>query len=603
MVGTDRGAPTEYDGAERKARLNGVYVPNGRAHQTAPQPEATPAPPEPASQNFRADGRFRRILTFFARVIGHLIVWDIIGGRLPLLKSAVRQSRPRRFRRWAHRFRELAVEMGGVMIKLGQFLSSRVDVLPPEITEELEGLQDEVTPEATGRILAVIRAELGDLAARFARFEERPLAAASLGQTHRAWLKPDRDTNDHKADPTPELGQAVVIKVQRPNIAAIVETDLAALRIVARWTMRYKPIARRADVPALMEEFAKTLWEELDYRAEVDNGERFAEMYANDPRVYIPAMYRQHCADRVIVMENVESPKITDIAAMEAAGINPAQVAETLLDVYFDQVFREGFFHADPHPGNLFIRPRPDIPWPPEDEDEIGSGRPFWLIFVDFGMVGRVPSLMGDNLRQVLVSVTQRDGRKLTEAYQRLGFFLPGADLVRIAEAQNAVLDRIWGRNLLDLARPDPAELEELGQEFRDLLFDFPFQIPQDFIYLGRALGIVSGLVAQLDQQINPWYYIEKYGEALVANREGQRFGLETAWQLVRPYLNTPAQVQRLLTLAENGRLRVQTDRETLRQYERIEKKIGQLGWSILGAAGMLSGTLLYLNRKKRDEG
>jgi predicted unusual protein kinase regulating ubiquinone biosynthesis (AarF/ABC1/UbiB family) len=383
----------------------------------------------------------------------------------------------------------------------------------------------------------------------------------------------------------------------------LLETDLAALRIVARWTMRYKPIARRADVPALMEEFAKTLWEELDYRAEVDNAERFAEMYADDPRVYIPAMYRQHCADRVIVMENVESPKITDIAAMEAAGINPAQVAETLLDVYFDQVFREGFFHADPHPGNLFIRPRPDIPWPPEEEDERGGGRPFWLIFVDFGMVGRVPSLMGDNLRQVLVSVTQRDGRKLTEAYQRLGFFLPGADLVRIAEAQNAVLDRIWGRNLLDLARPDPAELEELGQEFRDLLFDFPFQIPQDFIYLGRALGIVSGLVAQLDQQINPWYYIEKYGEALVANREGQRFGLETAWQLVRPYLNTPAQVQRLLTLAENGRLRVQTDRETLRQYERIEKKIGQLGWSILGAAGMLSGTLLYLNRKKRDEG
>jgi predicted unusual protein kinase regulating ubiquinone biosynthesis (AarF/ABC1/UbiB family) len=301
-----------------------VYTPNGRFLQPQPSPKPfLPAPNQPA-KTFRADGRFRRILTFFARVIAHLIVWDIIGGRLPLLKTAVRQSRPRRFRRWAHRFRELALDMGGVMIKLGQFLSSRVDVLPPEITEELEGLQDEVTPEATGRILSVIRAELGDLDERFARFEERPLAAASLGQTHRAWLKPDREVNDDNADPTPELGQAVVIKVQRPNIAAIVETDLAALRIVARWTMRYKPIARRADVPALMEEFAKTLWEELDYRAEVDNAERFAEMYADDPRVYIPAMYRQHCADRVIVMENVESPKITDIAAMKRrASIRP----------------------------------------------------------------------------------------------------------------------------------------------------------------------------------------------------------------------------------------------------------------------------------------
>ncbi len=601
MAGTQDGVPTEYDVAEQKPHLNGTYTPNGRFLQPEPTPEPTSASAEPATQNFRADGRFRRILTFFARVILHLIVWDIIGGRLPLLKTAVRQSRPRRFRRWAHRFRELALDMGGVMIKLGQFLSSRVDVLPPEITEELEGLQDEVTPEPTGRILSVIRAELGDLDARFARFEERPMAAASLGQTHRAWLHANREADELGMVGATELGQAVVIKVQRPNIAAVVETDLAALRIVARWTMRYKPIGRRADVPALMEEFAKTLWEELDYRAEVDNAERFAEMYADDPRVYIPAMYRQHCGDRVIVMENVEAPKITDIAAMTTAGINPAEVAETLLDVYFDQVFGEGFFHADPHPGNLFIRPRPDSLWPPEDDDEPVKGRPFWLVFVDFGMVGRVPSLMGDNLRQVLVSVTQRDGRKLTEAYQNLGFFLPGADLVRIAEAQNAVLDRIWGRNLLDLARPDPAELEELGQEFRDLLFDFPFQIPQDFIYLGRALGIVSGLVAQLDEQINPWYYIEKYGEALVASHHGQRFGLETAWQLVRPYLNTPAQVQRLLTLAENGRLRVQTDRETLRQYERIEKRISQLGWSILGAAGMLSGTLIYLNRKGKE--
>lgn len=596
MAAAQNGVSTEYELVAVKPQLNGVYVPNGRSAPSSSQPEIAPQnePPQ-QNPNFRSNGRFRRILIFFARIILHLIFWDILGGRVPLLRTAIRQSRPRRFRRWSHAFRELALDMGGVMIKLGQFLSARVDVLPPEITEELLGLQDEVTPEETWRIMSVIQAELGDAQHRFAKIEEAPLAAASLGQTHRAWLKP--------ANGDGALGEAVVIKVQRPNIATVVATDLAALRIVARWTMRYKPIARRADVPALMEEFAKTLWEELDYRAEVENGERFAEMYADDPRVYIPAMYRQHCADRVIVMENVESPKITDVAAMEAAGIDPAEVAETLLDVYFDQVFREGFFHADPHPGNLFIRPRPDIPWPPEGGAAGQGGRPFWIIFVDFGMVGRVPSLMGDNLRQVLVSVTQRDGRKLTEAYKNLGFFLPGADLVRISEAQEAVLDRIWGRNLLDLARPDPAEIEELGREFRDLLFDFPFQIPQDFIYLGRALGIVSGLVAQLDERINPWYYIEKYGEALVASQEGQRFGLETAWQLVRPYLDTPGQVKRLLTLAENGRLRVQTDRDTIRQYERIEKKIGQLGWSILGAAGMLSGTLLYLNRKGKEKG
>ena len=607
-VTEDDGVPVEYEKMEQTFHLNGSHTPNGRIPQPDPQPATTPATQPLHNQNFRSNGRFRRILFFFGRIIAHLIIWDIVGGRVPLLGTAVRQSRPRRFRRWSRRFRELALDMGGVMIKLGQFLSARVDVLPVEITEELLGLQDEVTPEEPWRIMAVIRAELGDTQARFAEIEEAPLAAASLGQTHRAWLLPENGDEKRGTAPSTSAtqsrssGQAVVIKVQRPNIDTIVETDLAALRIVARWTMRYRPIARRADVPALMEEFAKTLWEELDYRAEVDNAERFAEVYANDTRVYIPAVYRQHCTDSVIVMENVEAPKITDMAAMAAAGIDSREVAETLLDVYFEQIFRDGFFHADPHPGNLFVRPRPDIPWPLENGAQATTGRPFWIVFVDFGMVGRVPTLMGDNLRQLLISVTQRDGRKLTEAYQNLGFFLPGADLVRIAEAQDAVLDRIWGRNLLDLARPDPAEIEELGQEFRDLLFDFPFQIPQDFIYLGRALGIVSGLVSQLDEQINPWYFIEKYGESLLTSREGQRFGLETAWQLIRPYLSTPAQVQRLLTLAENGRLRVQTDRETLRQYERIEKRIGQLGWSIMGAAGMLSGTLLYLYRKGKDE-
>ena len=590
------GASVEYEEMTQAAYVNGAQGANGRLPQSPPQPEPnTPSTPPQNSRSFRQNGRFRRILFFFASVIFHLVFWDILGVRIPLVGAAIRSSRPRRFRRWARRFRHLALDMGGVMIKLGQFLSARVDVLPVEITEELLDLQDEVTAEEAWRILAVIQADLGDSHLRFAEIEEAPLAAASLGQTHRAWLLPENGDDGR--------GTAVVIKVQRPNIESVVETDLAALRIVARWTMRYRPIARRADMPGLMDEFAKTLWEELDYRAEVENAERFAAMYADSERIYIPAIYREHCTDRIIVMENVEAPKITDLAAMELAEIDPREVAETLLDTYFAQVFVEGFFHADPHPGNLFVRPRTDVPWPPEGNGSAAGGRPFWLIFVDFGMVGRVPTLVGDNLRQVLISVTRRDGRRLTEAYNNLGFFLPGADLVRIAEAQDVVLERIWGRNLLDLARPDPEEMAELGQEFRDLLFDFPFQIPQDFIYLGRALGIVSGLVAQLDEQINPWYFIEKYGESLVSSREGQQLGLETAWEVVRPYLNTPAQVQRLLNLAENGRLRVQSDRETLRHYERIEKRVGQLGWSILGAAGMLSGTLLYLYRKGLGKG
>ena len=537
--------------------------------------------------------RYRRILRFFGRMILHVIWWDLLVGRTPLLGGRARQTRPARMRAWAARFRVLAVQMGGVMIKLGQFLSARVDILPPEITEELQGLQDEVPAEPQAVIFDALRAQLGDLEQRFARLEETPLAAASLGQAHRAWLRPE---NGHGP-----LGQPVVVKVQRPNIEETVRVDLAALRVVAGWLMRYRPIRRRADAPALMDEFARTLWEELDYEAEAGNAERFARIHANDPRIRIPAVYREHSTACVLVLEDVEAIKISDLAAIRAAGIEPKQVADSLLAAYFQQIFEEDFFHADPHPGNLFVEPLGEGEWTPE-----AGPRPFRLSFIDFGMVGRVPNLVGDNLRKLLISVTRRDARQLTEAYQDLGFFLPGADLERITEAQAALLDRIWGRKLLDLAQPDPREVAEITAEFRDLLFDFPFQIPQDFIYLGRALGIISGLVSQLDPDINPWYQIEKYGEQLIRRQSAQElrdFSWETLLEGLRPYLDLPPRLLRLLEMAESGRVTVQrkTDRETLRRQERMERRIGQLGWSILGAAGMLSATLIYLNRNGTD--
>lgn len=537
---------------------------------------------------FQVVGRYRRILLFFGGIILQIILWDLLLARLPLVGAWGRARRPQRIRRSSRRFRALALEMGGVMIKLGQFLSSRVDVLPVEVTEELRGLQDEVPAESTWRMMAVLHTELPDADRRFVRIEEAPLAAASLGQAHRAWLH-------DPIEPIP-----VVIKIQRPEIDRIVRTDLEALRVVARLIMRYKPIRRRANVPALLDEFARTLWEELDYVLEADNVERFNELYADSERVYIPAVYRQHSTGRVIVLENVEGIKITDMAGMEAVGVNPKEVAETLLDTYFHQIFQESFFHADPHPGNLFVRPRLDQPWTVSENGDTPPqlARPFWLTFVDFGMVGRVPDLMGENLRQVLVSVLQKDGRALTQAYARMGFFLPGADLDRIAEAQTVVLERVWGRSLLELTRPDPKEIQEIGQEFRDLLFEFPIQVPQDFIYLGRAIGMVSGLVSQLDEEINPWHYFEKYGEALIKEQQAQRLTWEAAWGMIRPYLSTPSRVQRLLTMAEQGQIRVQTDREMLKRYDKIEKRLGQLGWSIIGAASILSATLLWLNRQ-----
>ena len=533
--------------------------------------------------------RYRRITWFFARVILHLVWYDIVVKRI--IPGRVMSTRPVRWRNISRRFRLLAIDMGGVLIKLGQFLSSRVDVLPPEITEELQGLQDEVPPVPSPAILAVLQTELPDFAERFTEIDPEPLAAASLGQVHRAWLRP-RHAETGKPIP-------VVVKVQRPGIVRVVQTDLAALRVVARWVQRYRPIGRRANVPALMEEFAHTLWEELDYESEADNAARFAEMFAGDEGVHIPYVYRRHCTGRVLVLEFVEGLKITDVDALKAAGINPKEVSARLLDTYFLQFFEEGFFHADPHPGNLFIVPTSTEPWQPGM-----NWRAFYLVFVDFGMVGHVEGSLMNNLRKWMVSVLQKDAQGLTDVYQEMGFFLPGADLERITEAQRVLLDHIWGRDLLELSRPDPREVAELSREFRDILFDFPFQVPQDFVYLGRALGMLSGLASLLDPDINPFYQIEKYGRKVLAREEVRKASWESLLSWVQPLLAFPGRVDRTLTAIEQGRLRIQTtpDKTTQRRMERLEKQMTRLQLTILGAAGLISATLVYLQRKNRPK-
>ncbi|HFC11988.1 MAG TPA: AarF/ABC1/UbiB kinase family protein, partial [Anaerolineae bacterium] len=385
-------------------------------------------PSPPPSTNGQIDRlRYFRVTTFFARIILSIIFWDLLIGRIWLIGPSVKARRPQRSQRMARRFRFLAINMGGVLIKLGQFLSARIDVLPVEITKELAGLQDAVPPIPNAEIQQVIRMELGDPDRIFTRVESEPMAAASLGQTHRAWLP---------VAGQPEQNEAVVIKVQRPHIERTVRTDLAALRVIARWVMKYRPIRTRANVPALMEEFGRTLWEELDYRLEVNNAAQFATLFDQYDGLYVPRFYNDYCTERVLVIENVEGLKLTDLDEITAAGIDPKQVADRLLDVYYIQVFEKAFFHADPHPGNIFLRARPDRPHA-EDEPQ-----PFDLIFIDFGMMGRIPDEVNKLFKQVMVSVTTRDATGLTEAYDQLGFFLPGADLDRISEAQSVILDQ-----------------------------------------------------------------------------------------------------------------------------------------------------------------
>jgi predicted unusual protein kinase regulating ubiquinone biosynthesis (AarF/ABC1/UbiB family) len=523
--------------------------------------------------------RYRRILFFGIRLISSFIWWEIILRRV-LGRRFVRRGTIPRMQRFAREYRALAIEMGGVLIKLGQFLSARVDVLPVEVTRELAGLQDEVPPEALQAILMVVETELGPIDQVFEFFEEDVQAAASLGQVHRARLIG---------------GEPVVVKVQRPGIEVLIDVDLAAVRRVASWVGRYPPIRRRMNLVALLDEFARTLYEELDYLAEAHNAETFAANFAADPFIYIPAPYWTHTTRRVLVLEDVGSIKVADFEAMETVGINRAAVAQRLFRAYLQQIFYDGFFHADPHPGNLFVHPLD------RQADNGGlPGRPFLLVFVDFGMVGRITTATKRQLRELVIGLGTRDPARVVRAYERMGFLLPGADLELIERATSRVFDRFWGISMGELAELDYDEMRDFADEFRDLLFAMPFQIPQNFIYLGRMFGILSGMATQLDPDFNIFAEAEPFARQLLS--EEMAGGWEELREQVsrwgRTLLGLPDQLHVVLNKSAQGNLefRVGPDREWRQAMQRLDTGLGRLVWAVGGSALLLAGAIFGVN-------
>lgn len=520
--------------------------------------------------------RYWRIVLFFGRVVFGFVAWEVVGPRLGLRRLAER-TREQRLQRTAARFRVLAIALGGLMIKLGQFLSSRLDVLPRSITNELSGLQDEVPAEELDALLSVATAELGGpLSEHFAWFDEEPLAAASLGQAHRARLR------DADAD---ELGfRDVVVKIQRPHIQQVIEVDLAALRRVGRWLTRYRPIASRANVPGLVEEFAHTSLNEVEYLAEAANAERFAENFDADARVKVPRIVWELTSRRVLTMEDVSAIKIADHAAITAAGIDRGQVATVLVESYLQQIFRDSFVHLDPHPGNLFVTPITD-PAP---------GEPAWkLTFIDFGMMGEVPENLREGLTEALISVGLRDGARAVRSMEILNVILPGADMHLIERASTEVFARFGGMSMDELVNVPPEEMIEFAGQFRELVFELPFQVPEDMLMLGRSVGILSGVATGLEPSFNVWAVLTPYAATLVSGEGGLSVDriVKEAADLGRTLLALPGRVDRVLTSAERGELTVRTPRVAA-QVERLNRTARGTNGVLVFAALLLAGAV-----------
>lgn len=530
--------------------------------------------------------RYRRIIAFWAKTLISILIWELFLPRIGF-QFWSKNTRSKRLSRAAAQYRLLAIQLGGVMIKVGQFLSSRVDVLPREITDELAGLQDEVPPEQFDDICRVAEIELGmDLAERYAYFERTPVAAASLGQVHRARLVID----SQQANSTGIVD--VVVKIQRPNIEKIIATDLAALRTVGGWVQHYQPIRRRVNVPALLDEFTRTLYEEIDYLAEGRNAETFAGNFQNNRNVRVPRVIWTHTTRRVLTLEDVGAIKITDYEAIIKAGIQRSEVAKRLLDTYLKQIFEDGFFHADPHPGNLFISPLS-----PEPSSENSEIRCDWtLTFVDFGMVGRVPPKLRTGLRELLMAIGTRDVQRMIRAYQMMEILLPSADLNQIERAGSLMFDQFWGKSMTELQKISMGEMLEFADEFRDMIYSMPFQMPQDIIFLGRCVGILSGMCTGLDPEFNVFFQLAPFTEKLIKDEGGNswRFWLKEAEAMTMRLWAMPGRVETVLEKMERGEMSVR-DPQLTEQMRRIERSIRHAGGALVFAALLMGGIQLYL--------
>jgi len=540
--------------------------------------------------------RYRRIILFFARILVSIGLWDLILPRIGFAKWS-RNTRSDRYRKIARRYRTMAVQMGGVLIKVGQFLSARVDVLPEVVTTELAGLQDEVPSEDFDDIRKVAEDELGvPLLDKFTDFDPVPLAAASLGQAHLAKLRlsypqaKNLDAINNEADENLAIDYPVVVKIQRPGIEKIIATDLAAIRTVGGWIRRYPPIRKRANIPGLLAEFTRTLYEEIDYLAEGRNAETFAANFSNHPEVLVPKVVWSHTTKKVLTLQDVRGIKITDYDEITAAGISKADVAARLIDTYLKQIFEDGFFHADPHPGNLFVMPEIQT-------GELSSTRLAWkLTFIDFGMVGRMRPEIRDGLRELLIGVGLQDASRVIRAYQILGILLPGADISLLERAEAEMFKRFWGKGMDELTNINMEEIHAFAYEFREILFNMPFQLPQDLIFLGRAVGILSGMCTGLDPQINVFKHLGPFTQKVLTEeaKHDWSYWVNEVGTIARKLIALPNRADALITRLERGELKIH-DPQLAENVRKLEKSVSKAIGAILFTA-FLVGSIQFSN-------
>lgn len=450
------------------------------------------------------------------------------------------------------RLRSALEELGTTFVKLGQLLSTRSDLMPPAYRAELAKLQDAAPPIAGDVVETLVVEELGGpLEQVFASFDLEPLAAASIGQAHAATLHD---------------GAEVVVKVRRPGVVEQVEQDLEIVQNLAARAARHWDAAAEYDVVGIADEFARTLRAELDYLTEGRNADRFATNFAGDADVQIPHLYWETTTSRVLTLERIRGIKITDLDALEEAGIDRRALAERATRVTAKMVFEDGFFHGDPHPGNLFVQ---------------AGGR---IGLIDFGMVGTIDDRLREQLGKVLIAFTRHDVDLLTDALLELGVSRRPVNRGMLRDDIAGLLGRYEDVGIGEIS------IAQVIGEVLTIVRQHHLRLPRDLVLLLKVLVMDQGVAAELDPGFQLQGALTPYARRLMARelapdallRRLTQAGAEAAQLGVE----LPQQVRQLLRAAEAGELQIRLHADDLEPLAaRVERAGNRIVAALLATA------------------
>ena len=455
------------------------------------------------------------------------------------------------------RIRMALEELGPVYVKFGQMLSNRKDILPEEMIVELQKLQDNVEIEKVD-INKKLNLELGiDVNDYFSEIKENPMASASIGQVFRAKLK---------------TGEKVVIKVQRENIRPVVEADLGIMKNLAKTLERYYENLQRMNISEIVESFEKMLNEELSLNNELNNILRFANNFKDDTRIHVPVVYKELSNDRILTMEMIEGFKITDIKNIIKIGQEPKKVARTGLDLYLTQFLKHGFFHADPHPGNIFIK-------------ENGQ-----IVFIDFGAMGRLYPNEREFLIDLIIYSLKKDVKKMIETIRELAIKFEVADERKLERELYGLLEMVDENSLENM------DIAALFEKARKIFSDNQILLSEDIYLLVKGIGQIEGIGRHLDPALNITKVMQPYMDKIAKEKMNPmnilKKGTENLESFSENWLTLPTDLKNILEKIQKNELK---HKHEIIGFDKFQKTFEQLILAIIISSLFVGSSILAL--------